>query len=185
SLACHQRNANHRGQSEGQDGDRSSHAVRSDSAQAGPGTERSDVPVLKRKLWLLNFALVALVAAGVWQLRKEKQEFRARVNRTLGNKPPLQKPPAPLPSTPPPAVTASSYLDIAQKMLWSHDRNSQVILDPPKPPAPPKPLPTLPSVFGVMNIGDGPIVMMSDKPGARQRGVHPGEKIGEFKLVSV
>jgi hypothetical protein len=140
---------------------------------------------LKRKLLLLNFALIALAAAGVWQLRKERQELQAREKGTLGSKPPLPKPPAPLPSTPPPAVTASTYLDIAQKMLWSHDRNSQVILDPPKPAPPPKPLPTLPSVFGVMNIGDGPIVMMSDKPGARQRGVHPGEKIGEFKLVSV
>jgi len=140
---------------------------------------------LKRKLWLLNFALIALVAAGTWQLRKESQDFHARARSTLGKKPPIPAPPPPLPASPAPAVTASSYLDIAQKMLWSHDRNSQVILDPPKPPAPPKPLPTLPSVFGVMNIGDGPIVMMSDKPGARQRGVHPGEKIGEFKLVSV
>ena len=58
-------------------------------------------------------------------------------------------------------------------------------MDPPKPPAPPKPLPPLPAVHGVMNLGDGPIVMMSDKPGSRHRGVHPGETIGEFKLVSV
>ena len=139
---------------------------------------------MKRKLWLLNFALIALVAAGTWQLRKESQNFHARERRTLETKPPIPAPPPPLPASPAPAVTASSYLDIAQKMLWSHDRNSQVIVDT-KPPVPIKPLPALPSVFGVMNIGDGPIVMMSDKPGARQRGVHPGEKIGEFKLVSV
>ena len=82
-------------------------------------------------------------------------------------------------------MAATSYLDIAQKMLWSKDRNSQVIVDPPKPPEPLKPLPPLPGVHGVMNLGDGPIVMMSDKPGARQRGIRPGEKIGEFKLVSV
>ena len=30
-----------------------------------------------------------------------------------------------------------------------------------------------------------PLVMMSEKPGARQRGIRPGEKIGDFKLVSV
>ena len=34
-------------------------------------------------------------------------------------------------------------------------------------------------------IGDGPIVMMSEKAGGRHRGVRVGEKIGEFKLVSV
>src|SRR5258708_4174288 len=134
---------------------------------------------------MLKCALIALVAAGYWQLRKESQDFHARERVTLGKKPPVPAPPPPLPASTAPAVTASSYLDIAQKMLWSHDRNSQVVVDPPKPPAPPKPLPTLPSVFGVMNIGDGPVVMMSDKPGARQRGVHPGDKIGEFKLVSI
>ena len=48
-----------------------------------------------------------------------------------------------------------------------------------------KPLPPLPTVHGVMNIDGTPIVMMSDKAGARQRGIHPGDKIGEFKLVSV
>ena len=32
---------------------------------------------MKRKLWLLNFALIALVAAGIWRLRKEAQEFHA------------------------------------------------------------------------------------------------------------
>ena len=139
---------------------------------------------MKRKLWLLNFALIALVAAGGWRLRKEAQEFHARERATLGKKVPVPAPPPPLPAAPPPAVTASSYLEIAQKMLWSRDRNSQVIVDPPKPPAPPKPLPALPSVHGVMNI-DGPMVLMSDRAGGRQRGIRPGEKIGEFKLVSV
>ena len=139
---------------------------------------------MKRKLWLLNFALIALVAGGGWRLRKEAQELHARERAVLEKKVPIPAPPPPLPATPPPAVTASSYLDIAQKMLWSKDRNSQVIVDPPKPPAPPKPLPTLPSVHGVMNM-DGPIVMMSERAGMRQRGIRPGEKIGEFKLVSV
>jgi hypothetical protein len=36
-----------------------------------------------------------------------------------------------------------------------------------------------------MDLGDGPIVMMSEKPGARDRAVRPGETIGVFKLVSV
>jgi hypothetical protein len=136
-------------------------------------------------LWLLNIVLIVAVAAVGWRLHKEADEFRDRERKTLTMKvavPPA--PPAP-PATPPQKVTASSYLDIAQKMLFSKDRNPQVILDPPKPPEPPKPLPRLPSVTGVMDIGDGPIVMMSDKPGARSRGVRQGETIGEFKLVSV
>jgi hypothetical protein len=139
---------------------------------------------LKRKLWLLNFALIALVAAGGWRLRKEAQDFHARERSTFGAKVPIPAPPPPPPAASLPAVKASSYLEIAQKMLWSRDRNSQVLVDPPKPPAPPKPLPPLPSVYGVMQL-DGPVVMMSDKSGARQRGIRPGDKIGEFKLVAV
>ena len=139
---------------------------------------------MNRKLWLLNFVLIAAIAAGTWRVRKDAQEFKAREHATLSTKVPAPPaPPAP-PATPPPAVAATSYLDIAQKMLWSRDRNSQVIVDPPKP-AEVKPLPALPSVHGVMNLGDGPIVMMSDKPGSRHRGIRPGEMIGDFKLVSV
>jgi hypothetical protein len=140
---------------------------------------------LKRKLWLLNFALIALIAAAGWRLRKEAREFHARERATLQTKVAAPAPPPQPAAAPAPTVTAASYLEIAQKMLFSKDRNSQVIVDPPKPPDPPKPLPPLPAVHGVMNLGDGPIVMMSDKPSSRHRGVHPGETIGEFKLVSV
>ena len=140
---------------------------------------------MKRKLWLLNILLMAAIALAVWSLRKESREYRSRERATLDKRPPVPPAPAQPPLAPAPTVTGSAYLDIAQKMLWSKDRNSQVILDPPKPPEPPKPLPPLPSVRGVMDIGDGPIVMMSEKSGGRHRGVHVGEKIGEFKLVSV
>ena len=140
---------------------------------------------MKRKLWLLNILLVAAIALAGWQLRKEAHELRARERATLNRRPPVPPPPAALPAPPPPTVTAASYLKIADEMLFSKDRNSKVIVDPPKPPDPPKPLPPLPVVHGVMDIGDGPIVMMSEKAGGRHRGVRVGEKIGEFKLVSV
>jgi hypothetical protein len=140
---------------------------------------------LKRKLWLLNILLVAAIALAGWQLRKEARELHARERATLNNHPPVPAPPAQPPAAPPPMVTGAAYIGIAKDMLFSKDRNSQVIVDPPKPPAPPKPLPPLPVVHGVMDIGDGPIVMMSEKSGGRHRGVHVGEKIGEFKLLSV
>ena len=140
---------------------------------------------MKRKLWLLNILLVAAIALAGWQLRKEARELHAREQATLDTHPPVPAPPAQPPPAPPPMVTGAAYLKIAEEMLFSKDRNSKVIVDPPKPPDPPKPLPPLPVVHGVMDIGDGPIVMMSEKSGGRHRGVHVGEKIGEFKLVSV
>jgi hypothetical protein len=139
---------------------------------------------LKRKLWFLNILLVAAIALAVWQLRKEAREFHARERGILGMRPPVPPPPSQPPAPPPPTVTGAAYLEIADKFLFSSDRNSKVIVDPPKPPPPPKPLPPLPAVYGVMNIGGGPTVMMAERSGGRQRGVHPGEKIGDFKLVS-
>ena len=133
---------------------------------------------------LLNLALAALIAAGAWRLREEWKEREARRLAVLGAKIALAAQP---PAVPPPATTsvrAASYFDIAQKMLFAKDRNPQVIVEV-KTPEPEKPLPPLPAVHGVMNIGDGPLVMMSDKPGGRQRGIHPGDKIGEYKLVSI
>lgn len=140
---------------------------------------------MKRKLWLLNFLLVAAIALAGWQLRKEAREFHARERATWNKRPPVPPSPPPPAAAPAPTVTGAAYLAIAKDMLFSKDRNSQVIVDPPKPPDPPKPLPPLPVVHGVMDIGDGPIVMMSEKSGGRHRGVRVGEKIGEFKLVSV
>jgi len=136
-------------------------------------------------LWLLNFVLIASIAAAGWRLRNEAAEFHARERATLQRRVAAPLAPAPAPVASSPAVVPASYLEIAQKMLFSKDRNSQVIVDPPKPPEPPKPLPPLPAVSGMMDIGDGPTVVMSEKRGGRARGVRPGETIGEFKLVSV
>ena len=52
-------------------------------------------------------------------------------------------------------LRATKYNDVAQKNLFSKDRNPQVIIDPPKPPDPPKPMPKLPVVYGVMGLPSG------------------------------
>ena len=140
---------------------------------------------MKRKLWLFNILLIAAIALAGWSLRKEAREYRARERALLDKHPPIPPAPAQPPITPAPTVTGAAYLDIAQKMLLARDRNSQIIVDPPKPPDPPKPLPPLPSVHGVMDIGDGPVVMMSEQSGGRHRGVRVGDNIGKFKLLSV
>jgi hypothetical protein len=140
---------------------------------------------LKRKLWALNLVLIAAIAAGSWQLRKESIAMKERQRAFLNQRPPAPPPPVAPPPAPAPVAHASSYIDVAQKMLWAKDRNSTVIVDPPKPPEPPKPLPPLPAVHGVMNLGDGPILMMSEGANARHRGVRAGDMIGVFKLVAV
>ncbi len=69
--------------------------------------------------------------------------------------------------------------------LFSKDRNPNVILDPVVPP-PEKPVPPFPVARGVMLWGGvPPTVVLADKAGGQQRGYHPGEKIGEWKIVSI
>ncbi|MGH9719013.1 MAG: hypothetical protein ACRD8O_02285, partial [Bryobacteraceae bacterium] len=49
----------------------------------------------------------------------------------------------------------------------------------------PKPPPAIPSVNGVMNFGDGPIFMITEKAGAAQKAVRVGDRFGEYKLTAL
>jgi len=136
----------------------------------------------------LNLVLLALVAFVCWRLRVEwvaaKERQRAALRQVV--KPSPAPPFTPLTKAQP--VTPSGYIDIAQKMLFSKDRNPTVVVEPPPPPPPPpppKPMPALPVLHGVMNLGDGPTAIMSEKSGTQHRGIRPGEKLGEFTLVAV
>jgi hypothetical protein len=78
-------------------------------------------------------------------------------------------------------VAPQAYLsDAVEKFLFSRDRNPNVILPP---VAAPKPvMPPLPAAFGLMLI-DEPTLILSAK-GKDQHGYHPGDMVGDFKLVA-
>jgi len=139
---------------------------------------------VKRKLLLANLALLVLSVAGVVHLRREWTEARAREQAVLDKR--IQ--PAPPPRMPAPAATepvkAAGYSDIAQKMLFSKDRNPVVVVEPPPPPKV-VPMPALPLFHGVVDFGDGPMAIMSVGPKGPHRDYQPGDKVGAFKLVAV
>ena len=139
---------------------------------------------MKRKLLWANVALLAMTAAAGVHLRRQWIEARAREQAVLRRH--IQPAPPPrvpqLPAAEP--VKAAGYLDIAAKMLFSKDRNPTVVVEPPPPPKQ-KPMPPLPVFHGLVDIGDGPTAIMSEKPGAQHRDYRPGELIGEFKLVEL
>lgn len=139
---------------------------------------------MKRKLLIANLVLLGLAATLTVHLRREWLEARAREEAVLQQRiRPVPPPPlGPLPAAEP--VRAAGYADIAQKMLFSKDRNPNVIVEVPAPP-PPKPMPPLPVFHGLLNLGDGATAIMSEKPGAQHRDFRPGEQVGEFKLVAV
>ncbi len=139
---------------------------------------------MKRKLIFANVVLLGLLVAGGMHLRQEWLDARAQEQAVLQQRP---SPVAPPPMTPLPAnepVRASGYIDIAQKMLFSKDRNPTVVVEPP-PPVKEKPMPPLPLFHGVMDLGDGPMAIMSEGVKGPHRDYQPGDKVGPFKLVAV
>jgi hypothetical protein len=139
---------------------------------------------VKRKLLLANLALLALCTAGGVHLRREWTEARDREQAVLRQSiRPVPPPPAtPLPPTVP--VKAESYSDIALKTLFSKDRNPVVVVEPPPPPKP-VPMPALPLFHGVVDLGDGPMAIMSMGPKGPHRDYQPGDGVGPFKLVAI
>jgi len=138
---------------------------------------------MRRKLMLLNVALIAAsIYAGV-RIRAQLRSAKARETAVLASRV-APVPPPPLPAlVPVPPVLPVDYADVAQKMLLDKSRNSTVIVElPPAPP--PVPMPPLPFYHGQMRLpGEAPIVILSETSGAANQAVHPGETIGPFKLL--
>jgi len=139
---------------------------------------------MNRKIIALNLALLALLATLGWMLRAHWQETRAQELATLAKaaRRTAQLPP-PSPVPPEPAVPAN-YLEVAQKTLFSKDRNPNVIIEvvPPPAPKPEEPPPARPEYHGQMGLGE-PIAFLSlEKIG--QKGFRAGDKVGPFKLVA-
>ena len=141
---------------------------------------------MKKKLWLLNFALLAVCVAAAIQIRESwmRSEARSAAVRLPKASPAVKKTPAAQVPVPAPAapLAAANYADIAQKMLFVKDRNPAVVVD--TPPPPPKPMPKLPVVYGVLALGEAATLIVADRTGGTQRGLRVGEKTGEFKLLA-
>jgi len=136
---------------------------------------------LNRKMLWLNFGLVVLLGAAIWQLRQQWQSAQAHQAQVLQKKVPPPAVPAPLAAVKPSPVTAAGYSEIAEKMLFSKDRNPTIIL-PPVEVKPPKPMPPLPLLYGVMGLPSGPVALLSEAPGKGSKGYRKGETVGEFKI---
>jgi len=140
---------------------------------------------VNRKLVVLNAVLLLVVVFGGVQLRNQHEAAKARqaALRAVRVSPVPAPPFVALPNDPP--VLPSGYKDVAIKNLFHPSRNPEIVKELPPPPPPPPPMPELPRFHGQMNLGDGPFVLLVEKPGAPEKDVRPGETIGQFKLVDV
>ncbi len=140
---------------------------------------------MSRKIIALNVLLIALLVWIGMQLRTRWLESKAHEAAALGR---VAKP---APAVAPPAVptvdpaSPAQYIDVAQRMLFSKDRDPNVIIEPPAPPPPPppeKPVPPLPSYYGQMAIGEPVILLATER--VRQKSYRVGETVGDFKLAA-
>jgi len=138
---------------------------------------------VNRRIVLLDIVLVLFAAGLIWLLRAHYSEARAHERAILRAKVPpkavLAPPPQPLARPAQPA----DYADIAQRMLFSKDRNPNVVVEAPKP-APEPPMPALPIYHGQMAIGEPVALLSLPTQQATQKAYHAGEKVGDFKLVA-
>ncbi len=139
---------------------------------------------MTRKLILLDVALAAVFCFLVFEMRREWVEAHARAQAFLSTK--IAQVPAtplaPLPKVAP--LAAVAYADVALLNLFSKDRNPQVVIDvePPKV----KPIPAFPVARGVLLWeGTPPVVVLSLRSGGPQKGYHMGDRIGDWKILSV
>jgi hypothetical protein len=128
-------------------------------------------------------ALVVAAAAVAWHGRATWRQTEAQRQRLHA-----QVKPAPVATVPaearPEAPQAVKYADVANKNLFSKDRNPTVVLEPPKPTEVKK-MPSLPVLYGVLGLPSGTRAIMAVKQGEPSRPVRAGDTVGEFKVVSL
>jgi hypothetical protein len=139
-----------------------------------------------KKLILLNLVLLTLLGLVCWRFRQQYLQMKAHEVAVLGRKMQSVPPPAVATLPKPEKLVATTYLAVADQNLFSKDRNPNEI-PPPKPaPPPPPPVPAFPAARGVMLWdGEPPTVLLSERPGGTQKGYHPGDKIGPWKILAV
>jgi hypothetical protein len=132
----------------------------------------------------LNVLLAGITAAGAYRLRQDWLHDHQHSSTVLEAHVKPVPPPALKPVPAPPPFAAPTYADVAQKDLFSKDRNPNIVLPPVVVKAKPK-WPNFPILYGVMGLPGGMIAMLAEAPNARSRGVQVGEKIGELKMVGL
>jgi hypothetical protein len=139
---------------------------------------------LRHRLLLLNLLLASLTGAAGWRLRQDWLRDHQHSATVINHRVNPAAPPPLVPVVPPSPFAAPTYADVAQKDLFSKDRNPNVIVEV----APPKPVPKwprMPILSGIMGLPGGMVAMLAEKPDSRSRGVSVGDKIGDLKIVAM
>jgi hypothetical protein len=137
------------------------------------------------RLLFLNLMLAAGVMLAGWKLYANYQADRAQREAFLRRPVNPADVAAHTPSEAAKPVQPASFLQVAQQMLFSKDRNPNVIIEiePPKVPPPPPPIPAFPAAYGILSFGGDVVVLLSDA--GKQKGYRLGDSVGPFKLSAI
>jgi len=136
---------------------------------------------MTRRLIAFNLLLAALIVAACWRMRVVYLEREQASARYFARPVQPPSPPMVLIPDPPAHLNAMSYLAVAQQLMFSRDRNPTVIVEV----VAPKPMPALPLYYGMINLGDGPKVILASAREQGQRSYRVGQQVGDFKLVAI
>lgn len=128
---------------------------------------------------LLAAALTAVIWAGVRQWGQAETHRKTLVSNSVKASP--VPPPAPLRPTEPQGAVA--WADVAEKNLFSKDRNPNIVIE--QKPVEEKKMPALPVLYGVMGMPSGAQALIAEKKGESGHAVRAGESIGEFKILAL
>ena len=139
---------------------------------------------MKTRLIALNVLLVAGIGLLAWQLNARWKQAEAERQANLNVRIKTVTVPPVTPAPRPESATPAQYAQVAEKNLFSNDRNPTVVIEPVKVD-PPKPMPALPVVYGVLGLPSGVKAIMAEKPGQQSRSIRTGDTIGEFKVLAL
>ncbi len=140
---------------------------------------------MKKRLWLLNIVLAVVLVLVGRMLLEHWQEAHLREDKILQAKIRPVPPPPLSPRPLVPKLQATTYADVAEKVLFSKDRNPDIIPDPPKPAPPPPPVPAFPIAHGVMIWGDVPPTIILSMGKGEQQAYRAGDTVGDFGIASI
>lgn len=136
---------------------------------------------MKGQLLWINAALVLLLGYTAWTLVGGYRVAVQRYEIFRAADAPVEVPAPPEEQLVQP-LRSENYLAIAQRMLFSVDRNPvvevDIIEDEPEPTRP-----AFPYLAGLMDLGKGPVAWMAPEREGNPRPIRPGEKVGPFEFV--
>lgn len=129
---------------------------------------------MRRSLLMVNVVLLATAGLLGWRLRVEWKSHRSRVDWVYRTSPAEQVAAEASGAT---APAAESWVEIVARNVFFPDRSSLTATGNAPPPEP--------ILFGTLNVGSGPVALMSETAGRGFRQVRVGDSIGGYKLLVV